>query len=150
MNVYLKYAEQVITEPAKRRIRTAEMRAANRAQRAQEKALQECDELLALWKKQHKAQHDALLVGPHGAEAGRLVAFLESMTLADGADLVDIVVAGSWPSADADARFTVLQIIDNAIVSLREREGLPPFDDAIPWLDKTPTVFELIRQELAL
>jgi hypothetical protein len=147
VNNYLAYAEQVITEPAKRRMRSAETRAANRAQRAQEKALQERDDLLALWKKHHKAQHDALFAGPHGTEAGKLVAFLESMTLDDGADLVDMVVAGSLNSADADTRFTVLQIIDNAIVRLREREGFPPIDDALP--NEPDTTFQVIREVLA-
>ena len=52
-----------------------------------------------------------------------------------------------WYGADSDTRFQVLRLIDMALVQLRERHGLPPFNDALP--DEPPTVFQIIREELA-
>jgi hypothetical protein len=145
MNHYLDYAERVLTVHDKRRMRRAE----TRAQRAREKELRERDELLVLWRKHHRAQRDALLAGQYGVVAQELVASIETMTLDDGAALIDRVVAGPWRSADADTRFVVLQLIDDVLARVRERNGLPPFDDALPFSDEPDTVFQIIRRELS-
>jgi hypothetical protein len=144
MNAYLEYAETQITAPAKRQSRRAE----TRAQRAREKELRERDQLFALWRKHHRAQRDALLAGPHGTAAQALIGFMKTMSLNDGAMLIDLVFAGPWRGADADTRFVVLQLIDAALVRLRERNGLEPFDDALPFSDEPDTAFQIIRQEL--
>jgi hypothetical protein len=149
VNVYLDYAESVITAPVKRRMHAAEKRARTRAQRARDKELQERDELFALWKSHHKAQHDALLAGPHGTTAQDLIAFMQAMTLDDGEALLERVTAGSWRSTDADTRFTVLQLIDSALIRLRERNGLAPINDSIPFGDEPDTTFQVIREVLA-
>jgi hypothetical protein len=94
MNIYLAYAEQAITQPVKCRMHAAELRATTHAQRAQEKALQERDELFARWKKQHKAQQAVFLAGPHHTEAAKLVAFLDTLTLDDGEALLACLRAG--------------------------------------------------------
>jgi hypothetical protein len=31
---------------------------------------------------------------------------------------------------------------------VRERHGLPPFDDALPWSDEPLTAFQIIREAL--
>jgi hypothetical protein len=69
------------------------------------------------------------------------------MRLQDGAALVSLVEAGPWRHADRDTRFEVLALIDTAIVSLRTRCDLLPFDDALP--GDRPNVFPLIREVLA-
>ena len=144
MNVYLDYAETQITAPDKRRMRDAK----RRAQCARKKELRERDELFALWRKHHRARRDALLAGPHGTAAQALIGFMKTMSLNDGAMLIDLVVAGPWRRADADTRFVVLQLIDAALARLRERNGLPPFNDALPFSDEPDTAFQIIRQEL--
>jgi hypothetical protein len=62
--------------------------------------------------------------------------------------LIALVKRGPWRTADADARFQVLALIDAAIVTLRERAGLPPIDDALPWTDEPLTAFQVIREML--
>ena len=46
-----------------------------------------------------------------------------------------------------DTRFEVLALIDTAIIALRERHGLPPFDDACPVIG--PMSFYCIREALS-
>jgi len=147
MNHFIKYGESIISAPQRARERANEKRAATRAQRTQEKALQERHELFALWKKHHREQSDGLLAGPHGAAAQELMDFMQGMTLGDGEELLDRVRAGPWRVADEDTRFIVLSLIDSGLVRLREKNGLPPFDDSIPWLGEELTVFEIIRAE---
>ena len=68
------------------------------------------------------------------------------MTMESPNALVEYVRADSWHSADADTRFLVLHLISAAIVQLRERNGLPPFDD--PLFGQPPNVFLILRELL--
>jgi hypothetical protein len=124
----------------KARQRAAEKRRATAA----EKALAERDDLFHLWKLHRQERLEALLAGPHGAAARELVAFLQTMTLADGNRLVEFVRAADWARADADTRFEILSLINSAIVAMRERANLPPINDALP--HETPTTFIIIRE----
>ena len=140
MNAFLKFAEQQTPAAVKARQRATEKRRA----KATEKALAERDDLFRLWKQWRRERLETLLAGPHGEAAGALVAFLQTMTLDDGERLVEFVRAADWARADADTRFEVLSLINATIVALRERAGLPAFDDALP--DQEPTTFLLIRE----
>jgi transcriptional regulator with XRE-family HTH domain len=71
-------------------------------------------------------------------------AFLQAMTLGDGARLVEFVRAAGWERTDADTKFEVLSLINAAITALRERAELPPIDDALP--DENPTAFLVVRE----
>lgn len=75
---------------------------------------------------------DRLLGGRDGPRARRLLSFLSSMTLQDGAALVAHVKLDDWPSTDRETRQDALAIIGNRILILRERAGLSPFDDPLP------------------
>ena len=86
-----------------------------------------------------------MLAGPRGTKARELLEFLQAMSLDDGPQLVEFVRAGDWHYADADTRFEILSLINTAITALRERQGLPPFDDGIP-PDDEPTAFLAIRE----
>ena len=68
------------------------------------------------------------------------------MTLDQGAALIELIKGGPWRHAAAETRFEVLVLIDTAIVGLRTRCGLPPFDDALP--GDRPNVFLHIREVL--
>jgi hypothetical protein len=137
-------AEEQIAAPRKARLRAAE----TRAERARQKELEDRNTLFRFWQK-HQHQHvQALLQGPHGAAAHELVGQLKHLTLESGSDLIALVRRGPWRTVDADTRFLVLRLIDSALAQLRERHGLPPFDDAL--LPEEPlTVFQIIRAELA-
>jgi hypothetical protein len=41
------------------------------------------------------------------------------------------VRSGPWRDADDDARFLILALVDAAIIRLRKRDNLVPFDDPI-------------------
>lgn len=135
---FLELAERQIAAPVKTRHRAAEKRA--------EKALAERDKLFTIWRKGHRAQRKALLTGPHREPACDLLRFLKPMTLADGAALVSLIKRGPWQQVDADVRFEILMLIDDHVAAMRERHGLPEFDDPLP--GAPPNAFLIIRELL--
>jgi len=120
---------------------------AKRRAKAEEKALQERDDLFRLWKQWRREQVEALLSGPHGTKAQELLGFLQTMSLSDGPRLIEFVRAAGWQHVDADTKFEILSLINTAITELRERAGLAPFDDGIP-PDEEPTALVIIRELL--
>jgi hypothetical protein len=140
-NAFLELAEQQITAPVKARHRAAERRAETRI----DKEAVDRSRLLRAWLQLQQRQIDDALVGPHGAQIAALLAFLKELSLDRGDELVKFVRAGGWQSADADTRYLVLRLASSAIVKLREKAGLPPFDDALPFGNEPPTVFQIIR-----
>jgi hypothetical protein len=111
-----------------------------------EKALQERDRLSLAHQRWRKEAFNALLKGPHGAAAQTLIDFLEHMEVSDAPELIAHVSAGPWRGVDADARFLILVLVDAAIIHLRERAGLVPFDD--PLRDEESNTFLTIRKLL--
>jgi hypothetical protein len=81
-------------------------------------------------------------------EAEELFTLLREMDLEDGEELVDMIVRHRWCEADEDTRAVVLHEINWAIAAVRERYGMPPFDDSLPWSGEQPTLFEIIRRHL--
>jgi hypothetical protein len=141
MNAFLEFAEKQTPASVKARQRATEKR---RATKAEEKALAERDDLFRLWKRWRHERLETLLAGPHGDAARELVAFLQAMTLADGARLVEFIRAAGWEHTDADTKFEVLSLINATIIALRERAELPPISDALP--DEKPTAFLILRE----
>src|SRR5262249_56003932 len=139
MNAFLDRAERQVLAPVKARRRATETRRA----RAQAKALAERDAQFRRWKHEHREELDAALAGPHGGALARLVAFLDTMTMESASALVERVRADDWPSADDDMRFLALRLVGEAIMRLRERSGLEPFDD--PLFDRPPSAFLVLR-----
>jgi hypothetical protein len=137
MNAFLDLAERQISNPVKARHRAIEKRREN---------AQEARDLLADWARQRRERVDILLAGPHGKAASALVAFLKAMTLDQAPALIELVEDGPWRDADPDTRFEVLALVDVAIVNLRERNGLLPFEDALP--GEPPNAFLIIREML--
>jgi hypothetical protein len=136
---FLDLAESQIAKPRKARLRAAERRAA---------AVEERAKLLRTWRAWRRDRVEGLMSGPHGAAARELREFLGRMKIGDGPALVAAIEAGSWRDANADTRFEVLAMIDRAIARLREKSGLPPFDDALPFGDEPATAFQIIREHL--
>lgn len=93
-------------------------------------------------------ERQRLIDGPMGQELGKLIYFLEGLAPHQGADLVNYVRGCFWlKGADPELRFTVLHLVAGAITSLRESQGLPPFDDPV-FTDRT-SVFLKLREMLA-
>jgi hypothetical protein len=137
---FLDFAEEQTPAPVKIRQRAAK----KRREKAKEKALAERDDLFRLWKRWRHERLEALLAGPYGESVRELLAFLQTMPLNDGPQLIELVRAGDWHHTDPDTRFEILSLIDAALTALRERRDLAPFDDALP--DEEPTVFLIIRE----
>jgi hypothetical protein len=144
VNAFADLAERQISAPVKARHRAVEKRAAAREKANQ--ALEERDQLFAMWRRWRRDRVEALLSGPHGEAVGELTAFLKGMTLEQAPELITLVERGPWRQADTDTRFEILGLIDAAIVRLRERNDLDPFDDALP--GEPLTAFQVIREVL--
>jgi hypothetical protein len=141
-NAFLDFADKQTPAPVKARMRAAEKRAATAA----EKKLAEREQTHRLWKEYRAERIGELLKGPYAKAAHELLVFLGTMTLTDGAALIDLVRRGPWCTAAANIRFEIISLIDAALTSQRERAGLPPFDDALP--GEEPTAFLVIREML--
>jgi hypothetical protein len=139
VNHFLAVADRQVVAPVKARQRQVKTRRARRAVHG--------DQLGAGYRRWRDERREALLAGPYRHPVRRLISFLKSMGLQDGAALIQLVEREQWRSADFDTRHEILALIDNAVISLRERHGLPPFDDALP--AELPNVFLLIREALA-
>jgi hypothetical protein len=139
-DAFINFAEQQTPAAVKARQRAAE----KRREKAEEKALAERDDLFRLWKRWRHERLEALLAGPYGESVRELLAFLQTMSLDDGPQLIEFVRAGDWHRTDPDTRFEILSLINTALTMLREQQGLPPFDDALP--DEEPTGFLIIRE----
>jgi hypothetical protein len=137
-NPFLDIAEHQMSSPAKARARAAQKRT--------DKAALERDTLSKIWREQQRKRRDELLAGRYGADAQALLDFMQTMTLASAPGLIELVRAGPWHQADADTRFQILGMIDTAIVALREKHGLPAFDDPLP--GQPDNVFRIVRSIL--
>jgi hypothetical protein len=138
-SLFLAVADQQVLAPVKARQWGAEKRRAKHAAHR--------DEPGKAYRRWRHERREALLAGQHGDAARCLIDFFEDMGLHDGAALIRLVERRQWRSADFDTRLEILALIDSAIISLRERHGLPPFDDALP--AEPPNAFLLIREALA-
>jgi hypothetical protein len=134
----LAVADRQVVAPVKARQRAIETR------RARHGVHHERGTAYLRWRNERR---EALLAGPHRDAAYRLIGFLENMELRDGAALIRLVEKRQWRSADLGIRLEILSLIDGAIIALREKHGMPPFDDSLP--DELANVFLAIREALA-
>jgi hypothetical protein len=84
------------------------------------------------------------LAGVHHDVVGRLMAQLKD--LCSARDLLAFIEAQDWSAIDAETRLVALHEINDAITKFRERNGLPPIDDALP--GERLNAFLLIKQQL--
>jgi hypothetical protein len=138
---FLELADKQISAPAKARQRAAEKRAETRER---DKALEERDRQARMWRAWRRAKIEELLAGPYGTDVKALVDFLEQLSSAS--ELIEFIKCGPWHNADSNTRFVVLGLVDLAIVEVREKRGLPPFDDPLP--GEPPNAFLTIREWL--
>jgi hypothetical protein len=139
-NPWAELADRPIPSPRKARQRAAERVAA---------ATKERTALQRAWAAWRQERVEELCSGPLYGEAARALRdFLEKMEIKDGGKLIAAVKAGPWASADPDTKHEILRLVDTAIVRLRERNDLPPFDDAVPFTGRPLTVFQIIRETL--
>jgi hypothetical protein len=119
-----------------------------RLPRDRQKKLADDAWLLREWKTWHQEELDAALAGPNGVLIAALVALLDRLELNAAATLLEFMQRHDWTSVSYAERLTVLHQIGQAIMRLRERNGLAPLDDPIPFLDQPDTAFRRIKQIL--
>jgi hypothetical protein len=112
----------------------------------EQKALADDAKLLKAWTAWHKEQLDKALAGPHGAVVAQVMTLLKQMDTISGAAMVAAMRGIDWGVVDYDTRLTILHQVHQAIARLRERAGLPPFDDPLP--GQPTNVFQRVRQML--
>jgi hypothetical protein len=113
-----------------------------------EKELRDDARLLRAWRKWHADQLEETLSGPHGAAVAQVMATLKHMTPGSAPALISLMREFDWSKMDASVKFVALHEINTAIARLRERAGLAPIDDSLPWSDEPPTAFLLIKEIL--
>jgi hypothetical protein len=124
-NPFVALANRQMTAPSRARMRAAQ-------KRALAKVTDDRRVLNKVWRQWRAERRAAILNGPFGDAALELIGFLDTVAVADTAMIVGMIEAGPWRQADADTRFEILSLADAALVSLRERNKLPPFDDLLP------------------
>jgi hypothetical protein len=86
--------------------------------------------LLHAWRQWHADELAEALAGPHGTVLNGISALLANLHSAD--QFIAFVAAQDWRNIDGTLRAIALYEIDQAIMALRVRRGLPPFDDPLP------------------
>jgi hypothetical protein len=113
----------------------------SRRNKALEQELADSSHLLRAWRQWHREELEQALTGPHRALLEPLVALLPKLTTP--APLLTFLQAQDWNRVDADTRCVVLHEIQTAIIRIRERQGLEPFNDPLP--GEQENVFRIIR-----
>lgn len=158
-NPFEQLADTQRTAASKARDRAAEKRAARAVvtsdadapmmPTAAEKAQREKSVLARQWRQWRRERSDIVLEGPHGRDYRELLLLVGSLTPESAPALVRYVREAAWlRSAPLEVRRTALTVINDAIVLLRVKHGLAPFDDSLP--GEGPTAFEQIRGALGV
>ncbi len=159
MNAFLQVADQQQNAASKARDRAAERRLAKLVVKSEadapmvasaaDKDMWEKSQLLRQYNAAIRQRRADLLAGPHGKEIGELLSLLENLAGSSPIALVRFVTEAIWlREADEDTRFGALSLISTEIMRYRVRQGLPPFDDSLPFSDEQPTAFEQIRYKM--
>lgn len=132
--------ERQIVQPVKRRMEKADRRAAVEARKKEERDKAKQLSYYGIWKREIRAE----MIAQHGVKLEALMKMLKNMTIESSDELVSYIERADWLiKSDPHSRITILGYIDNAIIRLRIRHGLAPFDDALP--GEEATAFQVIR-----
>ena len=111
---------------------------------AQEKKLADDARLLRWFRAFHREEKAAVLAGPHARTLVELFRAFAAVEHVKPVQLIGFINAIDWGGIDHQTRLIVLHELSTAIVRLREKRGLPPFDD--PLWDAPPNAFQIIRK----
>jgi hypothetical protein len=116
--------------------------------RGAEKQIAEDNAQFRRYNRAKAAAYRTALEGPSGGLVKRLHDELKHLDIEHPDWFVALVYAVDWKLVDQETCYTVLSMIDDAIVRLREQNGLAPFDDAL--FDEDPTVFGICRVKIGV
>lgn len=147
-NFFDQIAAQQIPAPVRRKMDRAEKR--DQAKQEAEREQKDQDTLAKFYRQWRRDQREALIAGPFGRDIRGLLQFLDTMTLSSAPALLGLVERARWiqrmPTSD---RADLLSLIADRIARCREKAGLPPFDDEIPWCEPAKA-FTTIKTQLGL
>lgn len=147
-NFFDQIAETQTVAPVRRKLERAEKRQAAAKQAEQDQ--RDAEMLGRAFRAWKAAQRDALLSGPHGKEVRGIVSFLKTMQLSSAPALIRTIERSAWiHTMTVDERFRLLGIIGAGIAACREKNGLEPFDDEIPFAEP-PKAFTQIKTLMGL
>lgn len=144
MNAFEALADAQTPAPVKRKLDAAERRRVKARQAEQE--LKDEQVLSKLYRQWKRKKRDALLAGPHGREVKGIVAFLETMDLSSAPALIRVVSQSRFiETMTKDERHDLFGIIQVGIRRCREKAGLQPYDDEIPFAGEPPKAVTQIK-----
>jgi hypothetical protein len=150
---YLQFGDNFYT-PRRRKSHIAQSeKDAPMVKRGVEKELEENEAQLRRARLIWRREIQAILDGPRGQNIQKLMTMLEKLAAHSAdhlfgiLDLFGILEEMNWFRGTSEhTRFLILGLIDDAIIRMRIREGLPPIDDSLP--NEEPTAFEICRSNL--
>jgi hypothetical protein len=134
VNPFLQLAERQTANPVKAQLRAAKARRSKREQQRDK----ERRELSAYYRAMRKQELVDALAGPEGETLRSYLARLDQITLDSIPILTVFVRSGGLRSVSANTLFLTLRMTSERIISLREKDGLAPFDDPLPGDPATP------------
>lgn len=148
MNAFLDVADQQMTNAVKVKHRVAEARVAKQmVVSPAEKKMRDQERMVRFWKAYRREAQDELKVSPFAKEIAGLRTFIRTMTPQSAPALVRLIQNSVWlKDADADTRYRLLTVVSDGIRRLREKHGMPPFDDALP--GEPLTAYDQIKEIL--
>lgn len=152
-NAWTRYYESIISPKQKKReaIERSPRVVQNEKQapivlRGAEKQIAEDNAQFRRYNRAKAAAYRTALEGPSGDFIKQLHNTLKKIDLKQADPL--ILLVHSMSTIDQESRYVALSMIDDAIVRLREQNGLAPFDDSL--FDEEPTVFQICKSILGV
>jgi len=103
----------------------------HRRSEKKDKKLADNERLLRWWKKFHREEREAALVGPHGAALAELFRMFKNLQHVRPTQVIGFARSIDWSAIDFDTRLVVLHEVNAAITKFREKRGLEPIDDTV-------------------
>ena len=100
---------------------------------------------LRAWKAFHRDERETVLAGPHARTLAELFRMFANLECVQPAQLIGFIGAINWSEIDFPTRLTTLHEINQAITKWRERQGLDPIDDPLPFSEAPENAFRIIR-----
>jgi hypothetical protein len=98
------------------------------------------------WRAWHAGQLELALDADSSTIVKSIMALVRGLVPKRMPALLRLMRSVDWRLVDADTKFTILHELNSAIAELREKEGKPPWDDALP--GEPDTLFQISKEML--